>query len=191
MLILTGGGLYWYVTAQSVSREGTSNLSQRAEEFISNEKKSGSGTWSEAQLTENTDTNIFPEGTVITTDCFAFTLPFKSEKHKEELTNGRCVFTARVVSPPARLVVSAYTAHGEFEEDTGIVLRRNDTKKYKELRVASKTHPGALGFMESEGAAVYGYQNGTIFTISFASMQQPERLQWERVAELVDSFQLK
>ena len=191
-IVMFGVGLFfWQANSQARNVGGSSDISGRAEEFIRKEKESGTGTWSEAELTQNTTSDTKPENSVVSAECFTFRLPFKSENHKEEQSGERCVFSARVVSPPSRLIISSYQANGSFEEDTGIVLRRSDTKKYTEKKVASNKYRMAVGFADAEGIAVFGFAQQKMFTVAFSSMQQPERLDWEKVEELVDSVEIK
>ena len=167
------------------------SLSPRAQEFIDSQKSDGTGFWSQTRLNESTASSSLKiaEG-VVNTDCFTFILPFQVTDASTEVTEARCTWKAKIISPHGLLIVSRYPIK-DFYEDSGVTLRKNDTKKYQEIPLSVESLDNVAFFRSDEDLTVFAGSGKFMITVSITNMFNPAAVDSEYIKNILSSMNVK
>ena len=166
------------------------SLSPRAQEFLADQTSDGTSSWTQVQFAKSeSSSEEISENNQIKTDCFSFQLPFSVINPQLEMTESRCSWRAKILSPMGYIVVGRYATE-KFEEDSGILLRRKETEKYQEETLNSSTFEKNLIFRSEEEVIVFSNKENEIITFSFNTLSHPEDITNEKVYKILESFSL-
>jgi hypothetical protein len=191
--IIIGGGslLYFTFWAPRTAPITQDLLSDRAQEFITDQSSDGTGLWSQVRLKDSSaSSSIKTTEGKIETDCFSFTLPFQVTTPSMEITDARCTWKAKIISPHGLLTISRYVTT-QFNEDSGIVLRKKNTDKYLKIPVSVESLDAVLFFRSAEDLTAFAKSGTYMVTISITNMTQPDAVSTELIKNILSTLTVK
>jgi hypothetical protein len=167
------------------------SLSPRALEFIAEQKSDGTGLWSQVQFNESSTapSEQIIKG-LIDTGCFSFSLPFSVLDTILETSESRCSWKAKISSHRGLIIVSSYQVNN-FDEDSGIILRKKFPEKYREVMLSNTVHDDLLFFRSDEDLTTFARSGTTMITVSITNMTQPEKFSNEDIQNIINSITIK
>lgn len=177
VLVLIG---WQWLRQQAQTTVASTQLSTRAQQFIASESARGSVLWSSLRFERSPD--LIPSDQQIETACFRLRLPVPTTQHQLESEAERCVLRARLISPPARLVVTSYRQERP-EDDANLQLRRTAPEEYSPLPLQSANFAQLWIFQGSDHLTAFAWQEGWMISWAITGITQPDKVAKTEVLE--------
>lgn len=166
------------------------SLSPRAREFIAQQNSDGDGLWSRVSVMTSPAPDIqSPQLGEIRTECFSITLPWKVINSQFELSDKRCTWRAKTISPLGHLVLSSYLTE-TFSDDSGIILRRSDTQQYQETKLSNTAFPEALLFRSEGSLIIFARKGQLMFTLALNELASSSSISTDELVNILQSVDL-
>lgn len=187
-LVLGSGLLLWRFAKPAQPIISTDKLSPRAEEFIADQRSDGTGLWSEVALENSQPAST--AATAVVTECFSVNLPLQTSNPTQNFTENRCSWRAKVIEPRGYVTVASYPT-AEFENDSGIQLRRKDPERYVEATLSIPNFSETALFRSETEIMVFALQDKHIITLAFTDLSRPKVVTNEQIIALLSTLKLK
>jgi hypothetical protein len=192
LLLLVSIGFLLYVRAQAKSSQvKVDELSERAKEFIEEEKKKSGSAWKTAEFVENTEGQADSQPKNFPTRCMTVQMPITTRNEHINETEEMCKIQVRTNSPPARLIITAQPNTSDLNEDSGIIMRKKFPEEYKKRDISYPSWEEVQRYDQKDGTVVFLKTENWLVTVGITEMIQPEKLTDELVQQIVSGISLK
>lgn len=187
LFIAMGTLLLLYLSRSQPAPIMVDTLSPRAQEFITDQTSDGSGLWNQMQLGSTPSANVIAGQTPVRTDCFSFVPPWKITNPQFESSSERCTWRAKTIAPLSHLVVSTYISTS-FSEDSGIVLRREETGTYRETVLKVPGFSQVSVFRSPGNVIIFALQTTYMITLTFNDLSPSVDISNQEITDILKTF---
>lgn len=192
VVLISISSVYAFTKLQNNSNNASSEISDRTQEFIQNQKND-----SDAELrtlrTGEMQSQVSTEFAKVESNCFNFVIPFKHKYLKITEEYAKCIVRASQISPLGVMVVTAQENKGlPLAEDSGVKLRQAQTNIYKEESIQFSEYSEQLQFSSKDSLVTFLRKNNMQIVVAFSEVSggiQPKHFEYTK--HIVDSLQLK
>lgn len=165
-LLLGAAWFGWQMLKKNATGQILTDLSDRSQEFIDQERKKSSSSWNQVEFS-TPGPQSGDQGSRFSTTCFTISLPFTTRDQKVENTASSCTLAVRVLSPPGRLVIWARPLRSKLDEDTAITLRRLKKDVYTESTLKTTNFGPVLMFQSGDELALFLASKQMLYSFAF------------------------
>lgn len=185
---LCGGMWFWWHSKPGAVPILVDQLSPRAEEFITTQRSDGTGLWNGVDL--ETPVASAPTQTSLDTECFSAELPLRTANPKVTFAGTRCSWRAKIIEPLGYITLASYPTT-EFENDSGIVLRRRSPEQYSAETLEIPNYSQTLVFRSDTEVMVFALQQQRMVTLAVTDVAKPSAVSTAQITVILSSLKLK
>ncbi len=165
------------------------SLSPRAQEFIAQQSSDGTGLWSRVRLDATASSSSMNEAQ-ISNPCFSLSLPWKISNFTLETLESSCIGRGKLSSPYAQIVFHVEETH-DFAEDSSILLRKRENKKYTFIPITSDGFDEVVAFRSSDSFILFAKQETKMITIALTDLAQSSVVSIDDIEKLLQSVRFE
>ena len=180
-----------YHTPGSSAQVTIDALSDRAKEFVENERKKSGSSWNATafEVTDERRHDLSPK--TIETSCVTIHFPYLSKNEHVSDEPEKCRVELRMDSPPARVIIATELQKENLNETSGVLLRKKFTNDYHFVETSFEFWPESLLYYQKDGAVLFLKNGELLITIGITEMIDPSRLTADIIKQIVDGLELK
>ena len=182
--LVTYGYARWLRPSASSSIT-TDALSERAQEFVQSQQRETGSSWSQIQLEDASGSGSLAPSTLQETPCFFVNLPFAIRSVVAREADD-CVLQARVISPAAKLTITATPLAGRLEDDSAVKMRQTFTEIYTVEPFETTLFPDSRTFVDDASVSFFTVKDGLMLAVIFSETNDHQRILHESLPQLLE-----
>ena len=190
LLIVTVGSIVlarYFFGKEQFGRISIDTLSQRAKDFIDEQRKQSGSKWSIVNVEASPDQSSKEISEKVVTPCFTIDLPTQI-RYQKTPEDSPCTLKARLISPGARLTISVVPLKTSLKENASIHMRQTLPDQYIPQKVQIDRWQNTLIFLEEDGVSFFAQKDDELITVVFSETQSQDIILEKLLTEVVEKI---